>query len=50
MTREPPGSRATAVSIEFAKRVLGAGLEIDRLLVGVERGCLGYLALARSVR
>lgn len=30
-----------------AKRVLAAALLVDRLFVGVERGCLGYLALAR---
>jgi ubiquinone/menaquinone biosynthesis C-methylase UbiE len=29
-----------------AKSVLRAALTIDRLFVGVERGCLGYLALA----
>ena len=29
------------------KRLLGAALAIDRLFVGVERGCLGYLAVAR---
>lgn len=32
----------------LAKRALGAALEIDRLFVGFERGCLGYLALARA--
>ena len=32
----------------FALRVLGVALQIDRLFVGVERGCLGYLALART--
>jgi hypothetical protein len=31
----------------LAKRVLGLALELDRLFVGIERGCLGYLALAR---
>ncbi len=31
-----------------AKRILAAALLIDRLFVGVERGCLGYLALARA--
>ncbi len=30
-----------------AKRLLRAVLLVDRLFVGVERGCLGYLALAR---
>ena len=30
--------------------VLGAALQIDRLFVGVERGALGYLALARKAR
>ena len=33
----------------IAKTVLRAALTIDRLFVGVERGCLGYLALARLV-
>jgi SAM-dependent methyltransferase len=33
-----------------AVTVLGAALQIDRLFVGVERGALGYLALARSPR
>jgi SAM-dependent methyltransferase len=32
----------------LAKSLLGAALTIDRLFVGVERGCLGYLALARA--
>ena len=32
----------------FAKSLLGAALTIDRLFVGVERGCLGYLAVARA--
>ena len=30
-----------------SKAVLRAALAVDRLFVGVERGCLGYLALAR---
>jgi SAM-dependent methyltransferase len=30
-----------------ALRVLRLALQVDRLFVGVERGCLGYLALAR---
>jgi SAM-dependent methyltransferase len=34
----------------LAKHVLGAMLLIDRVFVGVERGCLGYLALARRAR
>ena len=32
---------------KLAKGVLGAVLTVDRLFVGVERGCLGYLGLAR---
>ena len=32
----------------LAKRILGAALKVDRLFVGVERGCLGYLAVART--
>jgi ubiquinone/menaquinone biosynthesis C-methylase UbiE len=32
----------------LAKSVLRAALTIDRIFVGVERGCLGYLALARA--
>lgn len=32
----------------LAKSLLRAALTIDRLFVGVERGCLGYLALARA--
>jgi SAM-dependent methyltransferase len=32
-----------------AVAVLGAALQIDRLFVGVERGALGYLLLARPV-
>lgn len=30
-----------------ALRILRLALQVDRLFVGVERGCLGYLALAR---
>jgi SAM-dependent methyltransferase len=30
-----------------ALRVLRVALQVDRLFVGIERGCLGYLALAR---
>jgi len=30
-----------------ALRVLRLALQVDRLFIGVERGCLGYLALAR---
>jgi SAM-dependent methyltransferase len=32
----------------FARRVLGVAIQVDRLFVGVERGCLGYLAWARA--
>lgn len=32
----------------FVVNLLRAALQLDRLLVGVERGCLGYLALARA--
>ncbi|MDH4102796.1 MAG: class I SAM-dependent methyltransferase [Thermoleophilia bacterium] len=31
-----------------ALRILRIALQVDRLFVGVERGCLGYLALART--
>jgi hypothetical protein len=30
-----------------AVAILGAALQVDRLFVGVERGALGYLLLAR---
>lgn len=33
-----------------AVRILKTALNLDRLFVGVERGCLGYLALARRRR
>lgn len=44
--------RAAALAAEqrehrAALRVLRLALQVDRLFVGVERGCLGYLALAR---
>jgi len=44
--------RAAALAAEqrehrAAVRVLRLALQVDRLFVGVERGCLGYLALAR---
>jgi ubiquinone/menaquinone biosynthesis C-methylase UbiE len=34
--------------LELATRVLRAALLVDRLFVGVERGCLGFLARARK--
>jgi ubiquinone/menaquinone biosynthesis C-methylase UbiE len=39
---------ADARNHRTAKSVLRVALAIDRLFVGVERGCLGYLALARE--
>ena len=33
-------------SRDWAKRALRVALRLDRLFVGIERGCLGYLALA----
>jgi hypothetical protein len=33
----------------LAVSALRAALQIDRLFVGVDRGCLGYLAVARAI-
>ena len=33
---------------QLAKTILGVVLAVDRLFVGIEYGCLGYLAVARS--
>ena len=41
------GPRGPGRGGRAAVAVLGAALQVDRLFVGVERGCLGYLLLAR---
>lgn len=43
------GAAPVAGSQTLALRTLGLALAVDRLFVGVERGSLGYLLLARSL-